>query len=348
VRFKQEADAKKQKEDAASVATFMAHRQKVLAGRSKKRSLSIANVKQHEEYIHHLRNEYQRIRLEKNMDRLNKESIESAYRVDGLRRLKDESHTYVTPENIDDHIAMQLDPSRLIVPTIFYNRLGINDEVRYEMHKTVMQELQQMEANRRNLASIKRHFAFEEHLISDDMYPHVKVSHDYEEYLEERFNEATEIEEKQLAILDDPAFHQYIMSVPVEEAERIIDNLGTTEPFSKQGTGRFASLQSGAPSVSMRPKISSSSFGNLISKSSASPEADLESTAEALLASDIAAPVVGESEEGDDAFDIDRALSAGTTTTTTQQVAKQKPSAQASKEDIAALEKQIDQFMKSK
>lgn len=202
--YREQYMAWKEQHDKASVDKFFAFRDKVLEYRRKKRDLVINNVRNHEEYMFHLGNEYDRLRLEKNTDRINKESIESAMRIDALKRLKDESHTYITAENLDDHIAEQLDPERLVVPTIFYNRLGINDEVNLEIHKTVVRQMQYEQAKKSNNREKVHKYEYESLLISDDMYPHERLVERSVDFDEIRENAALEMLQSQEDVYGDP------------------------------------------------------------------------------------------------------------------------------------------------
>ncbi len=174
----EEASTKMTKErDERSVQKFMQFRSKVLEYRKRKNEIALQHVKKNEEYMHLLGSEYGRVKKEKEADRLNHESIAAAYRIDGIRRLKEESDTYITPENIDEHIANQLSFSKLLVPTIFYNRFGVNDEVAYEVYQESLKEMEyeRLTALGDNDSLRKvREMEDDSKLLSDPLYPGAK------------------------------------------------------------------------------------------------------------------------------------------------------------------------------
>lgn len=195
-------------QDRSSVDKFMRARDKVLAYRKKKKDMVLNNVRNHEDYMYKLGQEYDRVRWEKNVDRLNKESMESAARIDALKRLKDESATFITPENIDEHIAKQLDPSRLVVPTIFYNRLGINDEPRYELHKQTIRALNyEREKNNSSPESVSNviRMEYDDLFVDDDLYPHVRELYDEEGLVDRRIDDMAVYHRQELTYLENVA-----------------------------------------------------------------------------------------------------------------------------------------------
>jgi hypothetical protein len=197
-QYFQEYNEAKQQNDENSRQAFFAWRDKVLAYREQKRRVSLQNIKQHENYMYHLKTEYDRIRREKNQERLNRESVMSSYRIDSLRRLANESQHFVTAENVDQHISSQLAPLRVVVPTIFYNKFGINDEVGYEVWYTILKEHEfQLKKQQKELTSFRlaREQQEEDEFIKDPLYPHIKRHYDvqdlipYEDLLEKKLSE---------------------------------------------------------------------------------------------------------------------------------------------------------------
>lgn len=216
--YREEHQTWKQQHDRASTDKFFAFREKVLEYRKKKRDLVLNNVKHHEERMFQLKNEYDRVRLEKRVDRINKESIESAMRVDALKRLKDESHTYITADNLDQHIAEQLDPERLILPTVFYNRLGVNDEVRLEIHKSVVRQLQYDQAKKANNKDKALKYEYESMLVMDDMYPHERLVDPTIDFSDIQSSTAMEVFNRRQEMMEDVT-----MSDNVSEVMRQLD-----------------------------------------------------------------------------------------------------------------------------
>jgi hypothetical protein len=132
--YKKEYDEDKAQRNAESVTEFKAYEQRIIKQRMNKRKVSLQNLARQEQIQDTLREEQDRIRREKNQNRLNQDAIESSHRVAFLRRYRDESKHYVTPENLDLHIERQLNPGRVLIPTVFGpNKFGINDEVAMEM-----------------------------------------------------------------------------------------------------------------------------------------------------------------------------------------------------------------------
>ena len=129
--YKKEYEIKKQKKDADSVEKFKKHREEVLNYRKQKAEVSRYNVKKNQEFMDFLTKERDRKRREKNQNRINQEMIKSTDRVYNLQRMVAESQHYVTKENIDEHLMKQLNPGRIVTPTIFKDRVGIIDEVQY-------------------------------------------------------------------------------------------------------------------------------------------------------------------------------------------------------------------------
>jgi hypothetical protein len=129
--YSEEWKEKKMKEDQASVEKFKAFRDETLTYRKQKAEVSRHNIQKNQEFIEFLLRERDRKRREKNQNRINQEMIKSSERVYNLQKLVKESQYYVTKENIDQHLMKQLNPNRILTPTIFKDRVGIIDEVNY-------------------------------------------------------------------------------------------------------------------------------------------------------------------------------------------------------------------------
>eukprot|EP01080_Neovahlkampfia_damariscottae_P004236 gene4236-7573_t len=129
--YKKEFLENKQKKDAASVEKFKKHREEVLNYRRQKSEVSRYNLQKNQEFMEFLTKERDRKRRERNQNRINQEMIKSTERVYNLQRMVKESQHYITKENIDEHLMKQLNPGRIVTPTIFKDRIGIIDEVNY-------------------------------------------------------------------------------------------------------------------------------------------------------------------------------------------------------------------------
>lgn len=119
--------------DKKSIEQFKQFRRRVLEYRKKKRILSINNIIENEKYHDIIGMEKARGARERKQRRLNQLSIDETRRISGLKRLAIESSTFITPENIDAHIARELNPNKLLINTVFDGVRGVNDEVEYDL-----------------------------------------------------------------------------------------------------------------------------------------------------------------------------------------------------------------------
>eukprot|EP00818_Percolomonas_sp_WS_P006401 CAMPEP_0117451546 /NCGR_PEP_ID=MMETSP0759-20121206/9068_1 /TAXON_ID=63605 /ORGANISM="Percolomonas cosmopolitus, Strain WS" /LENGTH=398 /DNA_ID=CAMNT_0005244159 /DNA_START=290 /DNA_END=1483 /DNA_ORIENTATION=+ len=135
--------------DQKSVEQFKVFRRRVLDYRRKKRILSINNILESEKYNDIVSMEKSRISRERRQRRLNQLSIEETRRIAGLKRMSVEAGTFVTPDNIDAHIARELNPSKLLINTVFEGVRGVNDEVEYDLRieEHFMNEYKQFDGN---------------------------------------------------------------------------------------------------------------------------------------------------------------------------------------------------------
>jgi hypothetical protein len=136
----QQYNQEKERRNEESVQVFKDYEKKVLKRRGQRRAISFQNMAREEQMQEILREETERLARESNQSRLNREAIESSARVAFLRRYAEERKHYVTPENLEIHIERQLNPGRVLVPTMFGpGKYGVNDEVALEMMVTEAQ-----------------------------------------------------------------------------------------------------------------------------------------------------------------------------------------------------------------
>ena len=166
----------KQKQDEKSRNEFNEHREKVLLYRKHKRAIAIQNIQKHERMMQIEKEEHDRESKERAQRAINWEAIQQSKRRDNLMRLAAEADYFITPDNIDRHIDNQLNPARVVVPTVFGSgKYGINDEVALEHLKV----------------SKDRLTARKESLGEDPLYPNARVYADQAPLLASRFGTET-------------------------------------------------------------------------------------------------------------------------------------------------------------
>ncbi|KAF0975875.1 hypothetical protein FDP41_005202 [Naegleria fowleri] len=175
-KYKQYVEQAKQQQDEKSRKEFAEHRERVLTYREHKRAIAIQNIQKHERMMQIQKEEFERARMERAQRAINLEAIEQSKRRDNLRRLVSEAEFFITPENIDRHIDNQLNPARIVVPTMFgEGKFGINDEVALE-YLRVGKERQHLRR---------------ESIGEDPLYPNAKVFANHMAFLEHRLGQDT-------------------------------------------------------------------------------------------------------------------------------------------------------------
>ncbi|EFC46073.1 hypothetical protein NAEGRDRAFT_79215 [Naegleria gruberi] len=170
-QYKQFYTTSKEQQDEKSRKEFASHRERVLIYRKHKRANAIQNMQMHERMMQIEKEEHDRERKERAQRAINWESIQQSKRRDSLRRLASEAEYFISPENIDRHIENQLNPARVVVPTVFGSgKYGINDEVALEHLK-----------NTKDRMILRK-----ESVGEDPLYPNSKVYADHMAYLNVR------------------------------------------------------------------------------------------------------------------------------------------------------------------
>ncbi|KAG2386565.1 hypothetical protein C9374_002309 [Naegleria lovaniensis] len=175
-KYKQYVEQAKQQQDEKSRKEFAEHRERVLTYREHKRTIAMQNIQKHERMMQIQKEEYERARMERAQRAINLEAIEQSKRRDNLKRLVSEAEFFITPENIDRHIDNQLNPARIVVPTMFgEGKFGVNDEVALE-YLRVGKERQHLRR---------------ESIAEDPLYPNAKVFGDHMAFLETHLGQNT-------------------------------------------------------------------------------------------------------------------------------------------------------------
>jgi len=132
--YRDEYHVMKNIKNKESIKKFEKHRENVLSYREQKREITLENLKKNEEIQLSLRRERDRLRRERNQNRINKELYQLHEQSRLIRNLSRDEKFFVTPENIDRHLEKQLNPNRVMTPTIFSDRFGVlNDPVYREL-----------------------------------------------------------------------------------------------------------------------------------------------------------------------------------------------------------------------